>query len=335
MRTAAFACIALVGVGLAGLDTGCRARKTQEVGPAVIASVNGETLSRQDFEHELARELASSEAEGPLTPDQVEPIKKSLLNTVIERALLLQAARVANVTVPAADVDREVLRISSDFPAEGFNEALSEGQLSMSDLKQKTLASLTIQKLFEEHVYPRVGVTEEELRAYFDSHAKDFQLGEEVRAAQIVVQTLDEAKHIQAQLKAGKKFPDLARRYSLSADAKLGGDLGYFPRGVMPPEFDEAAFKLPVGQTSEVVTTEYGFHLFKVLDKRPPRKKELAQVRGEVEKKLLALKREQAQRDYLQRLKDAAQLQVNEPVLQALYGGGTHALHPANAAAAK
>jgi parvulin-like peptidyl-prolyl isomerase len=301
-----------LGLLLALLAAGCPEQAKQKEDPQVIATVNGEVIARSDFEGELARELQAMEGEPQTTPEQVEPFKKTLLQTMIERTVLLQAAKSANVSVTPEEVDRRVLRLSSDYPAEGFDEALAHGQLSVTELKRKTAAQLTIEKLFQEHVYPRVAVTEDEIRRYFDEHAAEFQEPEQVHCAQIVVKGLDEIKRIQTQVRAGKKFSDLARRYSLSADAKVGGDLGFFPRGVMPPQFDEAAFKLGVGQVSEVVSTDFGFHLFKVLEKKPPRKFELAEVRAKVEDKLLKDKRATAQAEYLKGLLEKAQVKTNE-----------------------
>jgi len=307
---------------LLGLALGaCTRQASDKQNPSVIATVNGEALSRAEFEQELSRDLPPLENDAAPSPEQIEPMKRALLDTMIERTLLLQAARANNIAVSPEEVDRGVLRITSDYPAENFNEALAQGQLSMAELKQKTSALLTVEKLFHAHVYPRVAVTEEEIRRYFGEHADEFAEPEEVHAAQIVVKGLDEAKRLQAQLKSGQqKFADLAKKYSLSADAKLGGDLGFFPRGVMPPQFDEVAFHLGVGQISDVVVTDYGFHLFKVLEKRPGRKKELSEVRSEVERRLLDEKRRDAQKEYVKALREKAQVQVNEPVLLAVTG---------------
>jgi peptidyl-prolyl cis-trans isomerase C/foldase protein PrsA len=307
----------------------CRSEKTSAIDDEVVALVNGEIVSRAEFEVELARELQSIGPEEPRSPEQIEPYRRALLDTLVDRALLLQAARKANLTAPPEEVDRRVLRISSDYPAEGFDEALAQGKLSMPELRRKTAALLVIEKLFEEHVYPRVAVTEEEIREYYAEHKEQFQVTEQVRAAQIVVRTLDEARRLQQQLRQGKKFAELARKYSLSADAKVGGDLGFFARGVMPPAFDEVAFRLAVGQVSDVVTTDYGYHLFKVLERRPAQKRELGAVRAEVEQKILEAKRAEAQKIYLAKLRQEGQIVVNEPVLQTLIGKGAPVSTPA------
>ncbi|MBJ6760313.1 peptidyl-prolyl cis-trans isomerase [Myxococcaceae bacterium JPH2] len=308
----------VLGASLAG----CHKPSQEAPDPSVVATVNGEVLSRTDFEQELSRELASTE--GPeRTPEEVEPFKRALVDTLVKRLLLLQAARQNNVTVTPEEVDRGVLRLSGDYPAGNFNEVLAQGQLSMSELRARETSRLTIEKLFTHHVYSRVAVTEEELRAFYATREADFHEPEEVHAAQIVVKGLDEARRLQTQLKTGKKFSDLARRYSLSADAKVGGDLGFFPRGQMPPAFDEVVFKLGVGQVSDVVSTEYGYHLFKVLERKPARKREFAEVRQVVETRVLEEKRAQAQEAFEKDLRDKAQVWVNEASLQAIRGRPT------------
>jgi len=292
----------------------CTEKKKDGLGPDVVASVNGESISRIDFEGELARSVEGGEK----LLEQVEPLKRATLESMIERVLLLQTAKQLAVTVTDAEVDREVLRVSSDYPAAAFDAELAKRQLTMAEFKQKEAARLTVEKLFQEHVYPRVGLTEEEIRRYYEEHAEEFHEPEQVHAAQIVVKGLDEARRIQQQLRSGKKFADLARKYSLSADAKVGGDLGFFARGVMPPKFDEVTFKLATNQISDVVETEYGFHLFRILERRPARKRELAEVRREVETRLLEEKRVAAQESFLKALREKAQIQINEQALLAV-----------------
>lgn len=307
-------------LGLVLLLSACPQEKKLKQDPNVVATVNGEVLSREDFERLLAREAQAMEGNAPRTPEQVEPFKRALLDTLIERSLLLQAAKAANIEVTTEEVDRRVLALSSEYPAGTFDEALANSQTSRDAHRRSTREQLTIEKLFAQDVNARVAVTEDAIRRYYEEHAADYAEPEQVHAQQIVVKGLDEAKRIQQQLWQGKKFPDLARRYSLSPDARVGGDLGFFPRGTMPPAFDEVVFKLSVGGTSEVVSTEYGFHLFRVVEKKPARKKELNEVRGAIEEKLLTELKTEAQRAYVEALKKKAQVVVNDQTLVLVTG---------------
>lgn len=307
-------------LGLAVCVGGCpeQARPTQD--PNAVVSVNGEVVPRADFELELSRELASSEGGPQRTPEQLEPYKQALLETVIERTVLLQAAARQGVTVTPEEVDRRILALSSEYPAESFEGALAQAQTTRGELERKTRAQLTIEKLVHEQVYARVAVTEDTIRRHYEEHAADYAEPEMVHAAQIVVKGLEEAKRLQGQLWNGKKFQELARKYSLSPEARVGGDLGTFPRGVMPAPFDQVLFTLAVNQVSDVVTTDFGFHLFKVLEKKPARKKELAEVRDHVEELLLKELRAKAQEDFVKELRAKAEVKVNAVALQSVTG---------------
>ncbi len=297
------------------LLAGCPESKKPKPGveDSSVASVDGRSISRQELERELAQEIDL----GGNTPSSLssEALKRSVLESMLERFLLMRAARNANVSVSTEEVDRELLRLRADYPGDRFNEALAQGRLSLADLREKTTALLTIQKLFRDQVYPRVAVTEEEIRVYYEGQSGDFHQPEEVRAAQIVVKTAQEARMIEQQLRAGKDFGEMARKYSLSPDAKAGGDLGFFARGQMPRQFDDVAFRLKVNQISSVVSTNYGFHIFRLLAKRPARKKPLSEVKGQIEQKLVGEKREQAQAEYVKMLRDKAVIKVNEATL--------------------
>lgn len=292
------------------LCTGCPREQKPKQDPNVIATVNGEVIARVDFERLLAREAQAMEGNAPRTPEQVEPFKQALLDTLVERALLLQAAKAANIEVTTEEVDRRILALSSEYPAGTFDEALAKSQTSRDAHRRSTREQLTVEKLFAQEINARVAVSEEQIRRYYDEHVAEFTEPEQVHAQQIVVKGLDEAKRIQQQLWQGKKFPDLARRYSLSPDARVGGDLGFFARGTMPPAFDEVVFKLNVGGTSEVVSTEYGFHLFRVIEKKAARKRELVEVRGLIEERLLTQLRADAQKAYVDGLKAKARASV-------------------------
>lgn len=101
---------------------------------------------------------------------------------------------------------------------------------------------------------------------YIHSLARSFM--KEVRASHILVKTEDEAKQILGQLKKGSSFAKLAQERSECPSKKNGGDLGWFGRGKMVPEFEKAAFSLKRGETSDIVKTKFGYHLIRVTDTR-------------------------------------------------------------------
>jgi peptidyl-prolyl cis-trans isomerase C len=304
-----------VGLLALGLLSACARGGPPALDPSVVAVVNQESIPVVEFERELA--LAYELPEGGLAPapDQLQALKQTVLQGLIDRQLLLQDARAKGITVRPEAVQGAMARLKAEYQDARFQEALAQGRLTEAEFQQKTLNRLTVEKLVDEVVYQRVAVTEDELQRYLDAHAAEFQEPEEVHAQQIVVKDVEDARRLREELSRGKKFGDLARAHSLSADARLGGDLGWFPRGVMPPEFDKVAFSLQPGQISDVVTSEYGFHLFKVLDRRPARKKDLAQVRREVERRLLRDKQEKAQADYVRSLREHASIRINQAAL--------------------
>ena len=311
--------LALIAAG--AFLTACHTQRAPPPDPAVVAVVNGETLTFKDFDRELARDLRAPEGDGPPpSPETVNTVRHELLDRMVGELLMLQSARQLNLAVKPDEVDRRLLRIQSDYSGDGYTQALEESQLTQAEYQQKTVARLTLEKLLSEHVYPRVALTEEEIRQEYDRDPGRYAEPDEVHAEQIVVKTLEDAQKVQAQLRSGKKFEELARKFSLSADAKVGGDLGFFPRGVMPPQFDDAAFRLGVNQVSDIVTSDYGFHLFKVLEKRAAKKQSFAEVRGKVEAVLLAKKRTRAEADFRDALRKGAQVTVNETVLASAQG---------------
>jgi peptidyl-prolyl cis-trans isomerase C/foldase protein PrsA len=302
------------------LLTACPEQARPQQDATVIVSIGTDVVTRVDFERELSRELQALEGSPQRTPEQIEPYKQTLLETMIERTLLLQAAREAGVVVSPDEVDRRVLALASEYPSESFDAALAQSQTTRTELTRTTRTQLTIEKLFAQQVYARMAITEDAIRREYEEQAAEFQEPESVHAQQIVVKGLDEAKRLQQQLAAGKKFSELARRYSLSPDAKVGGDLGFVQRGVMPSQFEDVLFRLGVGQVSDVVSTDYGFHLFKVLEKKPPRKKDLIEVRGQIEQRLLGKLKEAGQREFLKALRAKTEVKINDQVLLTVTG---------------
>lgn len=282
-----------------------------------VATVGGKPITVEAFARELAfarRTSAGVQPEG----DDLIAFRRATLEDLIDRTLVLQAAQEAGLSVPPDRIERELLRLKAEYHGGSFDEALAEGQLSQQELQDRTRERLLVEKFFVEQVFSRVAVIDSEIETWYAEHPDDFIEPEMVRAAQIVTKTQEDARRVLAELRKGMRFDEAARRYSLSPDGKVGGDLGWFARGTMPPEFDQACFSLPVGRMSEVVASEYGFHVFKVLDKRSSGRRSLEAVRGDIEAKLLRLKQEEAQQKAIEELRGKAAVTIDETVLASM-----------------
>ena len=144
----------------------------------------------------------------------------------------------------------------------------------------------------------------------------EFYRPEEVRAFQIVVHDEGKAKEIIKKLKKGSRFKEMARKHSISPERDKDGDLGYFALGEMPMEFEDAIFPLSKGKISNVVHTPFGFHIFKLVDKRKARELTFGEVSDEIAEKLKVEKQERFLREWLKILKKQTRVKINEEVLK-------------------
>ena len=272
---------------------------------------------------ELRAALASDRRERPETRDPAVAAAngRRVLHDLIDRRLLGQAAQLHGIRVSDAEIQRSVEALRLDYPGTAFDELLEEEGLSLEVLKARNAGQLLIEKLFLEEVFARVAITDAEVDEWLEANPGALDRPAQVRALQLVVKTEEEARSLHTQLRKGADFQELAREHSLSPDAKMGGDLGWFAKGEMPPPFDEVCFALAPGRISDVVGSSFGFHLFKVLEKRPARSPEIAELRAEAEARLRAEKESMAQERYLEQLRAAAAIHIDEEALMRLSGG--------------
>lgn len=150
-------------------------------------------------------------------------------------------------------------------------------------------------------VIERVTVDDSEAEAYFDAHPAQFQAGEQVKASHILVDSEEEAKKAAEEIAAGKAFSDAAREYSTCPSKEKGGDLGYFGKGQMVPEFERAAFGAQAGETVGPVQTQFGYHLIRVEDKKQEEGVRFSDIKEQLKEKLLQQKKQEV---YLKTVKE-------------------------------
>jgi peptidyl-prolyl cis-trans isomerase C len=277
--------------------------------PRTVAVVNGEPVPADALVREL-REARAGEGQG------TDVLRRRVLDTLIDRVLLLQEARARSIVVGQDKVERSFLRIRAEYPGSHFDDLLAQERLSGSELKARLKDQLTIERLFEQEVFPQVQVADAEIDRYHAEHGAEFQEPEKVRVLQIVVSTKEEAQSLREKLRKNPQtFGEVARKSSIAPEGKVGGDLGYIGRGAGFPEVFDVTFTLPLNQVSEVTPSPYGFHLFKVVDRRGAERRSLDAARGEIAEKLAREKRARAQEDYVKALRERARIQIDDKAL--------------------
>ncbi len=227
----------------------------------LAARVNGEPIYLADYERELERYRSSLEAQG-VAPDSEEGQERLnqargwILNMMIEQVLTEQAAERAGVEVTEAEVEQELQDMAAESGGdEAFRAKLEEWGETYEHAREEVRAQLIGMKMTERVVAQVPDATEQ------------------VHARHILVDTQEEAQHIRSQVEAGADFAALAKARSQDRSTRdNGGDLGFFPRGILvASEVEQAAFSLQPGQVSDVITSAMGFHIVQVVERDPDR----------------------------------------------------------------
>ena len=224
----------------------------------VVAEVNSIEISRDDFEQALARDAKliaqqyGIDWNDPQAQGLLPELQQNVLDRLISQELLRQLAETEGLTPTEDEVEAEVeatkAQILEQGPFADLDEFLESSGLTRADIETLILGGVIYEKMLDAHGGPK------EM--------------EQVHARHILVETEEEGDTVLAKLEEGEDFVDVAAEYSIDTGSKDdGGDLGWFPRGVMVAEFEEVAFGLEIGEISELVKTEFGYHVIEVLER--------------------------------------------------------------------
>ena len=278
----------LAALAITAMAAGCSPNKDTGPRPAVLATVNGVPVTREDLDVRLRlvkqgfRNI-SGKAEG-------RDAKLDLLSQLIEEEMFVQEAGRLRIEASPAEIDAR-LRSEGD----GMDKVLRKQGIGPDAYRRIIGREILSEKLVKQEVYDKVTVGRDEAGRYFEAHRREFLRPGRVRARQIVVATLTEAMNVRAELRRGADFASVAKKRSLSPDAVKGGDLGFFGKGEMPPLFEAAVARLRPGMTSEIIRSPYGYHVFKVEERRKQESPAFASAEAEA---MARLRQEKGERDY-------------------------------------
>ena len=324
-------------VFLTVLSPGCRSEKPEESGAeksepnAITASVtgvavmvNGVEIARSKVEQLIKPQLDSLAPKTRQLPAHVikqytQQFREQALERLIRQELLDAKIRQANITITDAEVMSQMEEIASvqGVPLEDFIKTMAQHDHSLKQIKEDLRERLARNQFMETQWAGKINVTEDDAKKYHDEKPEQFRIPEQVRVSHILIkleQGVDpnEARTriegLLKQIKEGADFAELAKANSDCPSAPQGGDLNFFPRGKTTPAFEKVAFELQVGQISDVVETEYGFHIIKATDHEDPSDITFEQAKEKIIDQLTEEKQSEFADEYLKKLMAEAKI---------------------------
>ena len=292
-----------------------------------VAVVNGEKISKAELDKNLNDALAASgQGNAPLTAEQKLQGYNQILDGMIMEKLVNKQA--ANIAVDETEIDAQLAKIKSQFPSEAVFEAeMKKAGLTIDQFKANLAKSIRQSKWMQSQVAGKDTVTDDDAKKFYDANTKEFTNPDLVRASHILIvtppnATPDQLKAAEKSAKAaivransGEDFGKLAAELSQEPGAaQRGGDLGYFPKDKMVPEFANAAFAQKVGTVSATpVKTQIGYHVIKVTDKKPAGTATFDQAKAQILQFLQAQKRREIFKGVMQELRQSAKIENSLP----------------------
>ncbi len=297
------------------------ATKPADAAPAVMATVNGTPILRVDVERAV-KALLSSRGQQPLPPELKKQAEDAALDQLISAELLYQAG--SKVTI--ADLEKKVAdKVNQNKAKLGTAEAFAAA-LKSADLTEKELADLTrkdivITSFIEQEIVSKSTATEADAKKFYDDNLDKFKKPESVNASHILCDITPQAKAedkqkarekaaaLMKRIKAGEDFAAVAKAESGCPSSKQGGDLGEFGRGQMVKPFEDAAFSLKPGEVSDIVETQFGYHIIKLTKKQEAQLVSYDDVKLKIVDYLKGLKTQQGVNDYISKLREKAKIE--------------------------
>lgn len=245
----------------------------------ILATFSGQTITLEEF-NQLWEEVPEDY--------KLQLDKSMVLDQMISEKLLIQEAK---------------------------NMGLEEDNDVLEQIKKIT-EQILVQGLIEREILDKINVNDVEVLVYYEQNKDSFTEKEQFHLYNILLETEEEAQDVLEQLKAGKDFSEIAIEKSTGPSAAQGGDLGYLSRGSIIPEIEDVVFALELGKLSEIIKTDFGFHILKITEKKPETVKALEEVKEDIIQTLLPDKQKDAFENLLEELKDKAEIEINEDALK-------------------
>ena len=292
----------------------------------IVARVNDEVITLSELHEEglpLFERLRETYS-GQELARQVRQAERDFLEQLILKRLQLQYANQIGLTAAESDITaalKDVLA-RNNLTQEQLVGLLTKEGFSLQDYKDRLREQIILARLMNQAVRSRVSIDARDIEAYYQAHVGEFNRPDEVKVQHIFFRldptvaqpdsaaVHDRARQVLDEARNGSDFGGLARRHSEDATAQLGGDLGIIRRGQALPEFEEVIFTLREGEISDVIRTPNGLHIVKVEAVASGESRSLAEVKAEIERRLVHTKMEKRFEEWASELRDRAFIEI-------------------------
>jgi peptidyl-prolyl cis-trans isomerase SurA len=289
----------------------------------VVVHVNDLIISRSDVERaELA--LAQENQQAGATPAEAAERQKNLLRDMIDKQLLLSRGKELGINADAEVIRRldEIRKQNKMDTMEDLEKAARQQGVSFEDFKAGIRDNVITQMVVRDEVGRRLQLSPSQEQAYYDAHKQEFTQPEQIKLSEILIPTAPDANDaaiaqaqakaegIEAKLKAGENFEDLAKANSGGPTATQGGDLGMYKRGALAKVLEDQTFNLKPGESTAPIRTRQGFVILKVTDHVPAGVAPLKDVEQQVQEGMYAEAMQPALRAYLTKLREDAYIDI-------------------------
>ena len=289
-----------------------------------VAKVNGKFISFADYEVQLELFQRRLQAQGQTIPPQfLGAIRNQVLNDMVSSELLWQESQKKGFKLDADQVDKEFKAIKERNPDQAqFARILANMNLTEEGLKEQIAQRGAVRALLDKEIISKIEISEKEAKAFYDANPNYFQKPEQVHASHILIKVAKDATpeqkaqarkkmiDIQKRLAAGEDFATLAKENSDGPSGAEGGDLGFFSRGKWAKSFEDAAFALKDNEVSDIVETDLGYHLIKLMERRPSETVAYAEAKPRILINLRNDRIRQKVMEYVQTLRQDAKIET-------------------------
>ena len=294
-----------------------------------VAVVNGAPIEKGEFDGEVFLIQKTVLGMGkPLSCEQVSSIRREVLESMIRRELLYQAARKSGIKSDENAINKDINSLKQQFSGETeYKNELSRRGINEEVLRARMVRNSLVQKYVDKEFTGKVNVIDKEIQDYYQKNIDLFKQPFQMRISHIFIQSdpkggdsrkkelRGKAEKILKNLKDDQDFAALAKEYSDGPTRTNGGDLGYLRKGQLEKQFESKIFALKKGEITDVIETDYGFHIFKVTDIKPETMLAYENVKEKVKKFLVDEKIKQEADNYARKLREKTDVNILLPEL--------------------